>query len=847
MDQEKYVMKLKGCFPLASLAVAVAAASGFSSVNAQEVERSASRLEEVVVTARRREESLQDVPVAITALDEDFLRSQNVMDLNDLGTHVPSMRISVAGTSTNQPIVSIRGQRPSTSTLTGDQAVQIYFNDIVMTPSVGSNLALYDLANVQVLKGPQGTLYGRNSTGGSVLVTPKTPGNEVGGYLETRLGNYNSQLIEGAVDLPVSDTMQFRLSGRMLDRDGYQENVADNDLNGQKLWDEHSKAARVVMNWDVTDRLNNLAVVDFVENDMRGRVPIASFYNPSVGGVGLNIPIFNASGQFVPGLGSLVEASSGGMLDEYIDRQAARDDPTRVESDIASRDNVRNIFVSNTSEYEFTDSLSFKSILGYRKVHFATANDGDGTIWSGLGAYTPVAGETVPNPLMPSTDTEQYSTEFQLLGDALDGSLEWLAGLYWYQLKGGSDDTLTNSLGTFSQGYTKRTVENTSKGIFAEATYHFSEQWSLTFGARQSWDDREFTVEAVDIDRSTGQLTSCGLSDDVGPLPISDCELSVSEDYSKPTGRISLNFKPDDTTLVYASVATGYRAGGFSDRGTDPATLKPYDEETVTTYEIGHKADWSFSWSEVRTNAAVFYQAYDDIQKEQGVVNSQGNFATATTNAGKAAIQGFEFDITLMPTENLSFNLAYSYIDAEYKEWDAVKTWSEVARDSNGNVDMTAVGGFAPGFTPKQFTLDNSDADFAYIPEQSLTASATYALPVDASLGEMSVMATVYWQDEMVSMEDTALFEQQAYVEAWSDEDLQTAYESTKIDAYEVWNFRFDWRQIMGSGVDFSAYVNNAFDEQYVTGGLAVISSLGFTGYTYGAPRTFGASLRYSF
>ncbi|TGD70193.1 hypothetical protein E4634_21325, partial [Mangrovimicrobium sediminis] len=204
-----------------AVAALVAASAGQApAVFAQE--RGFVALEEVVVTARRRQELATDIPIAITAMNENFLREQNIGEIRDLGVHVPSLRVSAGGPGVNAPLITLRGQRPSEPLLTLDPAVPIYFAEVVMTPTDGTNLAMYDLSSVQ-----QGTLFGRNSTGGALILTPQAPGTEFGGYAEVKVGNYDLIQLEGAVDLPVSDTMQFRLSGRKLERDGYQSNVAD--------------------------------------------------------------------------------------------------------------------------------------------------------------------------------------------------------------------------------------------------------------------------------------------------------------------------------------------------------------------------------------------------------------------------------------------------------------------------------------------------------------------------------------------------------------------------------------------------------------------------------------------
>lgn len=239
-------------------------------------------LEEVIVTARRRVERDLDVPISMSVIDEELLRRQNITDLNDLGIQVPGLRMSNTTNSTSTPIISIRGQRPNDLAISIDQAVPIYFNEVVITPPEGSNLALYDLLSVQVLKGPQGTLFGRNSTGGALLITANRPGTDFGGYLEGGIGNYDLVQFEGAVDLPVNDRLQFRLAGRTLQREGYQDNVADNALRGShELWDEDSQGIRLTMNLDSDSGFSNLLTVSYDENDMVGRGVILEGYIPS--------------------------------------------------------------------------------------------------------------------------------------------------------------------------------------------------------------------------------------------------------------------------------------------------------------------------------------------------------------------------------------------------------------------------------------------------------------------------------------------------------------------------------------------------------------------------------------
>lgn len=793
-------------------------------------------LEEIVVTVRRRVEMEQDVPISMKAMDADFLREQNITEFNDLGTAVPAVRFSNAGTSPNDPIITIRGQRPSTAGLELDQAAPMYFNEVVMTPSGGTNLALYDLQSVQVLKGPQGTLFGRNSTGGAILVTPTRPGLDLGGYVEVEVGDYNLYGIEGAVDLPVNDAVQFRVSGKIRQRDGYQENVAENSLKGEEFWDEDSKAIRVSMNLSLGE-LTNLATLAYDENDMLGRiiVPQAFNYNSAFGD--------RINDSFNDGV-------NAGALDAALARAANRD-VTDIETDALVEETVENTFFSNITEYELTDSLSLKNVLGYRDVKYRNPNDADGTALPIFGATPDSFGlnvntyDVTRNPPATGYDAEQYSEEFQLIGDAFDGDLEWIAGAYWYLMEGTQLNETNAIVGPFAGGTglalfeggliaesPAGDVKNEALGIFGEGTYTFNDAWSLTVGLRYSYDEREVTVKnRFGTFTPTGLVMGCGVeAEGGGTLPDNACARTVSEEFEAPTWRTSLNYTALDGMLLYGSISTGYRAGGVNLRGVNDETLEPFDEETVTTFEIGHKTDWALvNDLPLRTNFAVFYQEYEDIQKTRSannVINVGGNtvvtFGTGAINAAEATIQGVEFDFTWLVTENLQVSMAYSYIDASYDEWDtSVPTLT-------GDV-----------------VVDASGSDFSYVPEQSATAGINYTIPVDPSLGEMSFNLNVYWQDEMTTNQTSSAGD--VITAGWDQVNIDAYYDAQTADSYDIWNFRYDWRNVMESDFDFALYAKNLTDEEYVIGGLNVLESLGYAASTYGPPRTIGASLRYSF
>lgn len=803
---------------LLAAAVTAVVSAGFAiPVHAEEaqVQNAGPALEEVTVTARRREENAQEVPIAIKVMDSEYLQKQNIVELESLATAVPAVTISNTGNTSNAPIVAVRGQRPTDTTLSLDQSIPIYFNEVVMTPSQGTNLAFYDLSNIQILKGPQGTLFGRNTTGGALLITPTAPTMEQEGYLQVKAGNYNLRGIEGAVNLPVNDNLQFRVAGRALKRDGYQEVVADNALKGEDLWDEDSQGLRIGMNWEM-GALSNLFTVAYDENDMIARAPVITGY------------------AAVPGtLAEFITLAYGNGVNEAIARQQNRS-AHDVEIDLLGEESVENTFVSNITEYDLSDSLTLKNVFGYRKVESSRTLDADGTalpIFSN-GLVTPNSATTT-NAVGPEfIESEQFSNELQLLGST--DNVEWITGVFWYQMDASQDGLTQLFTGDIPTGFPPPNdirsvymyqaipvgdVNNKAYGIFGEATYHFNEEWAATLGLRQSWDERSVTVrnqkQAGQAPLETDPL-ECVVTDANGN-PAPNCERTETEKFSSPTGRVSVNYTPDDATLIYGSISTGYRSGGFNLRGVDNATLQPFDEETVVTYEIGYKAEFG----SIRTALAAYTQKYDDIQKTVALFSS-GGFQTSTINAASATIQGFEADVMWAVTNDLVLSLAYAYVDASYDEWIA---------------DVLIPG------TTTSVAVDASDDDFGFTPKNTATASASYTFPTSPELGEMTLTGSIYWQDEMVNFAIPSQFE----VTIADDALRQIAYDSIDVKSYSVSNLRFDWRNMMNSDFDSALTVSNVTDKEYVIGGFNQIDTLSLVESAYGPPRTVVASLQYNF
>lgn len=797
-----------------------------------------SAVEEIMVTARRREESIQDVPVAITAFDSDYIRTNSIVQFQDIALHVPSFGISAVTGTTNLPIITLRGQRPSEMQMATDPAVPMYFADVVMSPAQGSNLALYDLQDIQVLKGPQGTLFGRNSTGGAVLLTPQRPGREFGGYLDVDLGNYDAIKVEGAVDLPVGEALALRIAARSIDRDGYQDNVADNVLRGShKFWDEDSTGVRLSADLRL-GRFSNLAILSHDQNKMLARAPIPWVFNPQAQLGGL----YNAVHNGGVGIG-------GTDIDDGIERQRNRDGH-KIETDVRATESVKNTFLANTTEYELNDDLAIKNIFGYRKVKVAASYDWTGMTVPLLGSITSLSEPVTVNPPMATEDAEQFSNELQMLGTALDGRLDWIGGLYWYRMKG-SERTPMQLIGAnpdwpagpapiaaldavwgaaqngMPQSTPSGDVKNESRAIFGELTYAVNDKVALTVGARQTWDDRAVTAMNFSTNSVTYQPQCAMFGVDGVRLADDDCRRRVSKDFSNFTWRTVVDYTPRQDRMLYGSISTGHRSGGINMRGTDNFTLTPFDEEKVITYEVGYKADWHLGDAALlRTNLAAYYQDYDDIQRVQATV-IDGQFGNALVNAAKATIKGVEADIMLAIRDDLSLSLAWAYVDIGYDKWDVQRL---VGRDAITDEPIIEL-------------RDNTDSVFTWVPEQSVTGSIRYLLPVNPAAGRISFMASVYWQSEMYTY---AEYPQWAgNPQGWTRFD--EIWRSRKVDGYTTANLRVDWRAVFGSRIDLAAYVNNVSDRRTIVGGNNNADSLGMAVLVLGPPRTFGASLRWTF
>ncbi len=733
-----------------------------------------SAIEEVLVTARRREENAQSVPIAVNAFGAETLQDFRVEKMEDLKTIAPSLSVSSSSGRANSPVYSLRGVRPTEALYGQDPTVAIYFADVVLSPAKGSNLGMYDLGSVQILKGPQGTLFGRNTTGGAILLTPKRPGDVLAGEVTLGYGNYDRNETQFGIDLPVADNFKVRVAGRTVDSDGFQTNVADNQLNGDKLGGRRDRSGRITAVWNISDSIENDTILTWDEMYIDGRGHVLQAVNPDAF-TGANIATY-----YVP-------------LSQTLERARHRSN-TKIESDLQQSSEVEVWGVFNTTTFDLSEDLTLKSIFGYRDMQAYEVVDLDGSA---------VLPQVVSSDQTSTLNHGSY--ELQLLGKAFDNKLDWVTGLYYYYEDGIED----------SPGYNRGVrvlqtadMTNQSFSLFAQGTYHFSDQWSATGGVRWTYDDKEMTIANRAI---AGGSTLCTMFDNNNVrLPPDQCSVKSDASFDQPTGTASIEYKPNDEMLFYIASRYGYRAGGFNARASRYAEREPFDPETVLDLEFGSKIDWFVGDWQMRSNVALYQQWYDDIQRTVGV-NSGGIPGSSIQNAAKAEIFGIEIDQTIAPTENLSFTISYIFTDPEYKEWVNPATGADLSN------------------TPFQFT-----------PEHAASITANYTWPLGEA-GSLRFTAGASYQDDVwINSLQTS-----ADIAAIPE----SVHSTMQQEAYWLYDASVAWNEVMGGPLDITAFVKNLTDEEYSLGGIQLYhnASVGLNTKVFGDPRTYGLQFRFRF
>nr|WP_047166246.1 TonB-dependent receptor [Sphingomonas sp. Y57] len=650
-------------------------------------------IDDIVVTARRRAERLQDVPLAVSAVSSVALERANIQNVAQLGRLVPSLTsVPGQGGSRSLPNFSIRGLSQQELTILADQSVSTYIGDIVAARTQGINSALFDIASVEVLRGPQGTLFGRNTTGGAIIIRPARPTDEFEGRVGVTVGNLDTFNVEGMVNVPLSPNIAIRVAGQRQRDDGFvYDEILRRNVNDTKQ--EGARASILIHN----DDLESLTVYNyFHEND---------------GGTASFLQNVRASGSLN---GAAVRASRGYRpLEDLLAEQQARG-IYRIANGSPIFTKVETHDIANTTSFDLSDTIKLKNIVGYRHVKDHIFDDMDGS----------------SNSLHPQEridHAKQFSEEFQILGET--AKLNWIAGLYYFRESGRNQGI--SAVGAIDPGLvepdnvaafpgtaysnTDTAARNTSYAAFAQGTYRFGGGFSLTAGIRYNHDKREATIRnrTATACRFTRDLDNNPATPETA-VPLAQCELGVKDSFSEVTYNVSLEYKIAADKLVYVAHRHGYRTGGFGARASTEAGLRrTFRPETVDDVEVGVKADWRMGDAFLRTNLAGYYAKYKDIQRlltDPVAVPP----TTVTTNAGRARIYGIEADILFRPVKMIELTANYAYTNAKFTRF--------IYPDGS----------------------DHSNDPFARAPRNVYTLGARLLAPLDESQGDASVGVSYY-------------------------------------------------------------------------------------------------------
>jgi iron complex outermembrane receptor protein len=815
----------------------------------------ATSIGEVVVTARRIQERLQDVPISVTVFNQQSISNKNLTNLSDLALYTPSLgTTNVLGN--NQTVFSLRGFNQDLSTAA---TVGVFFADVVALRGASNQQpagdgagpgTFFDLQNVQVLKGPQGTLFGRNTTGGAILIVPNKPTNKHEGYLEASYGNYNMWRLQGMYNTPLGDHLRLRLGFDREKRDGYVHNntgIGPNALNNVNYW-----SGRASLVWDISPTLENYSVATYIHSNDYGEINTLITANPAPGG------------PFAPPHPGVQTNVFAFLSQQELVRYAGRDFYS-VENIIPqTRNQLDEWQYINTTTWKALENLTVKNIISYGQLKTDLQTEVFGDAWD-LSDLNPYLGalhfpfpfsyqkntllelfNANPNGAGHTAQQSTFTEELQFQGHALENKLSWQNGFYFEDsLPLGDAGSVSGNLvqcpnldyncynpflGAGSVGLTIAQKKIKTMGVYAQASYDITDQLKFTAGYRYTWDKQSATGELINFSVPfnpfnptqifTARPTQPGPghpanSPCVIPTasPALNCVETVKTQANAPTWLLDLDYKPTRDILAYIKYSRGYRTGGISFQL--PSTLRTYGPEKVNTYEAGLKYTLNGPIHGIIDLAAF----YNDFSNQQIAVSAQpkvaGTAAQAqgVVNAGKSRIWGIELESTLQLFQGFILSAGYSYL--------------------NTKIDQLNYPPFSDPLYQLNVTLSPHVGDpIAYSPENKLSVTGEYTLPLDESIGHLAISATYTFIDKQItnySFRDTS--------------GKLTGY--SYLAPRNLLDLNLNWNHVKGSNFDVSVFANNVTQKHYYT--YILDTGLDFLSAQLGTPRMFGVRLRYSF
>ncbi len=835
-------MKFKTLSVASSLAIIASTAAPALAQDSDEGEGT-SRTNTIVVTAEFREANLQDTPIAITAVNAEMLEARGQTDVSQVAAQAPNVTLKPQGQGGGSGLIAyIRGVGQTDFIYARDPGVGVYIDDVYIPTLSSSLIELMDLDRIEVLRGPQGTLAGKNSIGGAIKLFGQRPRGDGSGSLELSYGSYNDVRIRGMADLAITDNLAVRVSGMSRNTDGYVtlldyglthpgSNVPSNQSIGQfptigETGGRHISAGRVALEWEPTDRLNIYITADYTnqDGDPGAAVLIAAgdagipfdpnSQNPATSIFGTPAPInsvpwlvgldgnaVTGGCQFVPAGQYSCDTPPAGYDPRFISyanfldaTEATPQAPYKPYFAIP-RNTFEGWGVHGNVTFDVTDSLQLVWISSYREYESTWAIDQD---------LTPIPYSQLNNRLEHWAWSQELRINFELAEGLIEGTV---GGFYFDQYgdyEARVDLNYVNPTIDFIHGPDE--TPSTSKALFANITLRPTPDLSITGGLRYSDETKDYVYFRRNPDYTFPDGFDCFVNPDVGLFASPNCLLvgfvGTEGNFadSRLDWRIVADYRFSDQLLAYASVATGFKGGGVNPRPFVPDQALPFDPETLTTYEVGFKAD--FADRRVRLNGAVFYNEYENIQGTQLVCpeSSLPFPCLRPANVGSAEMKGFELETQIFPVDGLTLDGSIAYIDFEYTS----------PLDGAGNLVGSSIPGTA--VTP-------------YTPELTYAVGIQYDHDLDSGAVVSVRFDGAYQSDIFTTSENTPFSE---------------------IDGFFVGNARLsftspddDWK--------LSFEVKNIFDKYYFQTVSDASNSLGIVTGQPGLPRTWAATIRRNF
>ena len=766
---------------------------------------SASGLEEIIVTAQRRDESLSKSPVAVAVLSSDVLAKAQIVSEQDLRSAVPGLSIRT-GLGSNQLNYSLRGQ--SRDAYSGTRPGVLPYLNEVQIGGAGGATAFYDLQSVQVLKGPQGTLFGRSATGGAVLFTTARPTESLSGYVSLLGGDFSSRKLEGAISGPLGGGGTLaRVAGFFQERDGFQRNL----YNGGTEGDFKRSGGRVSLTTRFGDRVRNELVYDYYKADGGSTIGIIGGLLPFVGGgagnppfipieflyAGIATPVARATGigtlqAFVP---PQFAAAAPGFYNAYFAdpkrpdagiRGVLADQQSRgpyiVDSNATNRFESRNNILTNVTTFALADNLTIKNVIGYVNLDSDLSTDSDGTPYNVVATVGAVA------------KNKQISEELQLIGGLLNDRLQLVTGLYYsdetyrFTQRGEFFDLIFG--GQFQINAFE--LKNETLAGYAQGTYRLGDGgWSATVGAR-------FTSENV----GKIQLPTDSIRVALGANPPAGFDYDQSRRFSKLSWQLGLQNQVNENLLLYGVTRRAFKSGGYNgflapSVGSAANAGDGYEAERVTDAELGVKFQGDWGGVPSRINLAIYHNWISDSQRT-GFSLVLGNPAALTVNVPDGTTSGAEVDGQFKVADWLTLGGTINYTKAEF------------------SADTVFINGSGQQYDQVPDTPKSSGSVFA---DMTFPLTGAYAL---------TLRGDVYTQSKTVTTPRSR------------------NSQGTILPSYTLANIRLGIEN-RDAGWSIAALVRNLSNKVYFTGGLPTGEIYQINVMVPGEPRTFSLEARYTF